>query len=182
MKKALKIFGVLVALFIVVGLLLDNKIEVSREIVIDASREQIFPLVNDLNAWPQWSPWKQLDPSIKTYIGDISKGVGASQSWNGEGGNGSLIFTDSSLEKGIVYDLMFDGDPGVYISRMQFQPEGTQTRVRWVMSGEMQPIIIGNYFALLMDTLVGDSFMLGLNNLKSVTEAAQARPVIESDE
>lgn len=170
MKTFLKIFGGFILLLVVVGLFLDNKINVSRQIEVNASPEKVHELVSDLNNWPKWSPWTTLDPTIKTTIGDKSSGVGASQSWKGESGAGKLTFTQSSLEKGIVYDLNFEGDPATYISGMTYEEKDGKTLVVWYMKGEMGPIIIGNYFAQLMDTLVGDSFQLGLDKLKEAAE------------
>ncbi len=174
MKTFLKIFGVLVLLLVVVGLFLDNNIHVKRQVTINASPEQIHPLINDLNNWPQWSPWQVLDPSIKTTIGETSSGIGAFQSWQGESGAGKLLFTSSSIEKGIAYNLNFEGDPATYLSGMSYEVNGNKTIVTWYMKGEMSPIIIGNYFALIMDTLVGDSFQLGLDQLKQVAEKQNA--------
>ncbi|MET1255289.1 SRPBCC family protein [Aliikangiella maris] len=170
MRTFLKIFGVFMLIFVIVGLILDNQVNVSREVKINAPPQKIHQLVNDLNQWPSWTPWIDMDPSIKTTVGAISQGVGASQSWVGESGSGKLTFTQSSPETGVVYDLVFDGDPTVYQAGMRYYPEGDKTRVVWYMQGEMQPIVIGNYFAQLMDTFVGESFASGLNKLKALAE------------
>ena len=170
MQTFLKIFGVIIVIFVGVGLFLDNEVHVTREIKIDASAEDIHRYVGDLNQWPEWTPWVVLDPSIKTTMGDKTTGVGASQSWTGESGGGNLTFTASSPQTGIVYDLIFDGDPAVYVSGMTYKTDGNGTIVTWYMKGEMGPIIIGNYFAQLMDSLVGDSFQLGLDKLKEQVE------------
>ncbi|TQV88365.1 SRPBCC family protein [Aliikangiella coralliicola] len=170
MKTFLKIFGGLIVIFIVVGLFLDNKINITREIEVNATPEQIHVYVGDLNKWPEWTPWAEMDPTMKTIPGDLSSGVGASQSWKGESGSGGLKFTESSPTKGIAYDMTFDGDPTVYIAGMRYKSNGNTTTVSWYMTGEMGPIIIGNYFAQLMDTLIGDSFDSGLEKLKKVVE------------
>ena len=171
MQNFLKIFGGIIVLFVGVALFLDREFEVSREITIKASPEQIHGYINNLSQWPKWSPWEILDPSVVTTIGDISSGVGASQTWNGNGGGGSLTFTQSSVSEGIAYDLIFDGDSSVFITEMRYRKNGSSTTVSWIMKGKMEPIIIGNYFAQLMDTLVGDNFFLGLSNLKKVIES-----------
>jgi hypothetical protein len=177
MQNFLKFFGGFLALFIVVGLLLDRDFEVSREITINATPQEIHGYVNDLNQWPSWSPWQILDPSVITKIGDISVGVGASQTWTGNGGGGSLTFTQSSESEGIVYDLLFDGDSSVFITEMRYQVNNDSTNVSWVMKGKMEPIIVGGYFAQIMDTLVGDNFFLGLSNLKKTVESNNSKAV-----
>jgi hypothetical protein len=170
MNKFLKWFGIILLLLAIVGLVIPNDVDVNRTIAIKATPEQIHHFVNNLEQWPKWGPWASMDPSMKTTIGEIKSGVGASQSWQGEGGNGSLIITSSSVEKGIIYDMSFEGDPGVYQAGLSYQPQGDSVRVTWYMTGEMKPIIIGNYFSLLMDSLVGGSFEQGLRSLKEIVE------------
>ena len=170
MHTFLKVFGVILTIFVVVGLILPNQVEIKREIEINASTDIIHEYVNNLDNWPKWSPWLELDPSIQTTIGDVHQGVGASQSWLGKSGGGNLTFTESSVEKGVLYDMSFDGDPTVYQAGLSYQEKGSKILVRWTMTGEMKPIIIGNYFALLMDSLVGDSFVTGLEKLKEISE------------
>lgn len=173
MQTFLKVFATFIIIFIAVGLVLDNEFEISREVTINGSPLQIHAYVSDLNQWPHWNPWEQQDPTVKISIGEISAGVGATQSWTGQSGNGSLKITQSSEVRGITYDLTFDEDPTVFVAGVHYRIEGNNTIVTWYMKGEMQPIIIGNYFAQFMDTLVGESFTLGLNNLKSVVEKGQ---------
>lgn len=171
MKTFLKVIGILIAIVVIVGLFLDNKVNVTREVIIKAQPEYIHQFVNDLNEWPKWTPWLESDPTIKTTTGAITKGVGAKQAWQGESGSGQLTYTQSSPKTGIVYTMTFDGDPTVYTAGMRYEPvsDGT-TKVIWFMEGEMKPIIIGNYFAQMMDMFVGSSFQNGLNKLKKVAE------------
>ncbi|MGX5200458.1 SRPBCC family protein [Aliikangiella sp. IMCC44632] len=170
MQTFLKVFGGLILLFIVGGLILDNNVNVTRSIEIDASPQEIHAHLNDLEQWPAWSPWHALDPSMKTTLGEITKGVGASQTWTGESGSGGLTFIQSSASEGIAYNMTFEGDSTEYVAGFRYARAGQKTQVTWYMQGKMQPIIIGNYFAQLMDALVGDSFNQGLQQLKRVVE------------
>ncbi|MEI2642415.1 MAG: hypothetical protein V9G10_08800 [Candidatus Nanopelagicales bacterium] len=43
---------------------------IERSAVIDAEPSRILPLLTDLRAWQQWSPWEGLDPELRrTYTG-----------------------------------------------------------------------------------------------------------------
>lgn len=179
MNTFLKVFGSFILLFVVIGLSLPNNINIRRSIEIDAPFYVIHSQVNDLNQWAEWSPWLTLDPSIKTTLGDIQVGVGAHQSWVGQSGAGKLTFTESSENTGIVYDMSYEGDSTMYQAGFDYQQSGNKTLVTWYMTGKMQPIIIGNYFAQIMDTLMGDSFTIGLEKLKEVSEKASSMPVGE---
>ena len=178
MNVFLKVFGLIVGLVIVGGLILPNEINVRRSVIINAPVEVIHSNLNNLKKWPLWSPWLEQDSSIKTTIGEISQGVGASQVWQGAGGSGQLTFTQSSITQGIVYDMSFDGDSTLYQVGFSYQinddlssSNSDKVTVTWTMKGEMSPIIIGNYFALLMDSLIGDSYLLGLEKLKVLSES-----------
>ncbi|MCB0360354.1 MAG: hypothetical protein KDD44_11985, partial [Bdellovibrionales bacterium] len=106
--RAIKIAIELLAVLLVIGLFLPTNFVVLRTTSIAAPTETIYPLVNDLTQWQRWEPWSEMDPSIKISRGDITQGVGATQSWVGNDGSGSLRITHSSPETGIAYDLSFD--------------------------------------------------------------------------
>ena len=128
-------------------------------------------MVGDLNEWNTWEPWKEADPSLVVTRGEKTKGVGASQSWVGDSGDGALTFTKDSPTEGIEYDLVFDGGTYVCQSAMIYDPlEDGDTEVTWRMMGDMGTPVIGGYFALMMDSMVGEMFDKGLSNLKTTVE------------
>lgn len=170
-KTAAAVLIILVVTVAVIGLFLPAKYYVERSIVIDAAPEEIHEYVGDLKKWDAWAPWKEDDPSIVVTLGQKTWGAGASQSWVGENGTGALTITGSSPERGIEYDLLFDGGTYECKSSMRYDrmPDG-DTKVTWAMSGDMGKSLTSGYFALLMDTMVGSMFEKGLSNLKSVVE------------
>ena len=174
MKSAIKtlliIIFILIVAFVVVGLFLPTNYLVSRSIMIDAPASEIHTNINNLEKWPSWSPWIEDDPTLKVTIGDISSGVGASQSWVGKDGGGSLVFTSSDPNKGVNYDLEFDQGQYKCKSNFIYVPKEGGTEVIWEMSGNMDIPVIGGYFASTMDTFVGKYFEKGLVNLKNVVE------------
>ena len=175
MKKLLKVLLIVVAVivfvFVFVGLFLPTEYEVKRDVRIQAPIAVIHPYVNDLEKWPAWEPWREADPTIKITLGDITQGVGASQSWTGDSGSGELTFTKSDPETGIAYDLTFDE---VYECQSQVtyrsETDGS-THVEWTMTGDTGTPIIGGYFAMLMDSMVGPMFDSGLKKLKAAVES-----------
>jgi uncharacterized membrane protein len=170
-KTAAVILVILVLTVAVIGLFLPARYSVERSIEINASPEEIHEYVGDLKKWDDWAPWKEDDPSIVVTLGEKTSGVGASQSWVGESGTGALTITESSPDEGIGYDLLFDGGTYECIGSMKYDrlPDG-DTKVTWVMSGDMGKSLASGYFALLMDTMVGNMFERGLKNLKRVAE------------
>src|SRR5262245_14663703 len=101
MKKVLIGLLVIVLLLALAGLVLPNDYNFSRSVTINATPAQVHALVGDLARWPDWAPWYDEDPTIKTTMGAKTTGVGASQSWTAESGDGKLILTRCDAEQGI---------------------------------------------------------------------------------
>jgi hypothetical protein len=165
------ILAVLIVLFVLVGLTLPKDYNVERSVVIQAEPAVIHTLVGDLNAWEQWTPWVEADPTIKTTFGDKTTGVGASQTWTGDSGSGRLTFTQCSPDTGVLYDMSFEEGKYVSIGALDYKVVGGGTEVTWRMAGEMGGNPISRYFAAMMDAMVGPMFEKGLDKLKSASEA-----------
>jgi len=153
-----------------IGIFLPKEFSVKRSISINATTDTIHQYVGNLDNWEQWTPWKQDDPSIVVFKGIKSQGVGATQSWKGDSGEGKLEVTESDPDKGIVYDLYFDGGEQKSVSSMLYSKEGNNTLVTWSMTGSMDIPVLGGYFSMMMDGMIGKMFDRGLSRLKSVSE------------
>lgn len=170
MKILRVVFWVLIALF-VVGIFMPQDYKIERSIEISSSLGKSFELSNNLKQWPKWSPWVSMDPSVKVTIGDITKGVGATQTWTDDNGGGRLEFIESVENKRITYHLWFGDAQSPATSHMTFeQVTANKIKVYWTIEGDMQMPVVGFLFAMLMDTLVGPAFDLGLENLKRESE------------
>ncbi|MBT8124719.1 MAG: SRPBCC family protein [Gammaproteobacteria bacterium] len=143
----------------------------SRTETISSTAAHIHEYVGDLNKWQTWTAWKGEDPEIAITIGERTTGIGASQSWTDKHGGGSLTFTSWSPEKGIEYDLFFQGGKYKSKSAIKYDTSSqTRTRVHWTLEGDMSMPIIGGYFALFMNYSIGKMFQDGLNQLKTIVE------------
>lgn len=161
---------VLVIAVVVIGLLLPNEYEVERSITIDAPPEVVFKYLNDLEEWEHWEPFTEMDPSIVTTIGEPSSGKGATQSWTGDSGNGSLTFTMADVERGIAYDLALEGyDPST--SEMTYEVVDGKTVLTWSMAGKIGVPVLGGYLAASIDSMVGSMYEDGLSNIQKIAEA-----------
>ncbi len=172
-RLAMGLAGV-ATLGVVVGLILPTEFTVKRSIVIDGGPEGIHEYVGELRKWDLWAPWKEDDPTFVVTFGDKTSGIGASQSWVGADGDGSLEFTASSPRRGIEYDLFFEGGTYKCRSAMRFHPTDESTAVTWIMKGDMSWPIVGGYFAVMLDSAVGPMFERGLAKLKKTVEANTA--------
>jgi len=171
LKKFTITLGSLFLITLIMGFVLPSEYEINRSIVIDRPPELVHPFVDDLNKWPLWMPWQKADPNAKIVIGEKFSGVGASQSWEGKDGRGELVFTRSSVDYGVDYDMGFQGDATKTKNSIIYQNLDGKTQVNWIMQGNMPIPVIGAYVALIMDKIAGPMFDTGLKSLKTLVEA-----------
>jgi len=171
MKKFILFIIFLILILGLIGYFLPTNFSVSKTKNISSSSAHIHKYVGDLNQWQLWTAWNGEDPEIEITINERTTGIGASQSWTDKHGGGSLTFTSWSPEKGIGYDLFFQGGKYKSKSAIQYDTSSqTRTRVHWTLEGDMNMPIIGGYFALYMKYSIGKMFEDGLNRLKSIVE------------
>jgi hypothetical protein len=173
-KKILLTFLALILVLVLVGLFLPERYRCTRSVVIRAPAEKIHLLISDLKAWPEWEPFSEGNPDMKVMLGETTSGVGASQSWDGTADKGRLTITKSDPSTGIEYDLVFvNGSNEAHAKswmRMK-QVTDTSTEIDWGIEGKMNMPVIGGYFALAADWLMGPMFERGLEKLKAKAEA-----------
>ena len=160
---------------------LPGQVHVERSIEIKCAPEAVFPLVNNLKNWDQWSPWHKKDSMmVKTY-GATYEGKGATYSWQSnhkDVGNGHIDFTEVIPNQYIKLNMYFmdSGEPA--FSEYKFEKTPTGTKIIWSMDADMSsPFAIGKYFGLMMDKMVGPDFEKGLNALKKIGESSPAEIV-----
>jgi len=169
-KKITLILAGIFLSVIVLGLTLPSSYEISRSVTIDSPVDDVHAYLNNIEQWPRWAPWHNTENEVSIRRGKISTGVGASQTWSGEGGTGSLEITQSSLQSGIEYVLHFGKEEQDTVGNFKYQPNGEQTIVTWTMTGEMSMPIIGPYAVLIMDSMAGPTLLTGLDKLKAAVE------------
>ncbi len=146
---------------------------VSRSLVISAPPENIFPMINDLQAMNRWNPFVKTDPAIRLSYSGPESGKGAASDWDGnaKAGKGRVEIAESSPFTSVVMSLHMM-KPMKTTNRIDFtlEPLGAATRVTWAMSGPN--LFIGKLMGLFvnMDAMVGGQFEKGLADLKAMAE------------
>lgn len=147
---------------------------VSRSAVIPAPASKIFPLVNNLKKWDDWSPWAKLDPNAKSTFEGPESGVGAIFKWSGndEIGEGAMAIVESAPDDRLKLRLDF-AKPFASTSDVDFsfKPEGEATRVTWTMTGERPFLARAMCILFNADKMVGDMYEKGLANLVKLATA-----------
>ncbi len=162
------ILVVLVGLF---SFTLPSAAHIERSITIQKPTSTIFPYLNNLKKFNEWSPWSKLDPETVYTFSGPTEGVGARVEWKSEQksvGEGSQEIVESRLNELVKTDLLFgNGTP----SKAQFYLDGTatETKVTWAFDAHFDGIL-ERYFGLMMDKWVGGAYEEGLQNLKQLVE------------
>jgi len=155
-----------------------------RETTVPTTPERILPLIADLRAWREWSPWEDVDPELDRAYSGAEEGVGAEYHWKGnrKAGEGHMTVT------GVDAGTPGSDDPRTVDIRIDFlkpfrstnqvvftltpQDEGAATHVRWRMDGP-RPLIM-RLLSVLMnpEKLVGPDLEKGLRRLSERATAA----------
>jgi hypothetical protein len=179
------LFGVsaLIAASLVVVWLQPDDYRLTRQTTIAASAAEIFPYVNDLRRWDDWSPWAKLDLNAKVSFEGPPAGPGAMFHWSGNDkvGAGTMTITDSKANERVRTraDFMkpFEGtsDSEFIFSSRGIQNQGNQTEgkltnVIWTMTGRHNFIGKAICLVMSMEATLGPDFEKGLMQLKQVAE------------
>lgn len=153
-----------------IGFLLPDRFRVERSAVLKAPPARVWAEVSDLGRWRSWNPWQGQDPAMKMSYSPQTHGVGAWQQWQSERmGNGRLEITRADSTGGVLaYTMQFD-DWSPSTGEISLAPEGSATRVTWVMAGPAESPM-SRWFGLLSDRMVGPDFEQGLLNLQRLVE------------
>lgn len=172
LRKSFLVLVGLVVVLVGVGLLLPRQVEVERSIVIAAEADEIFPYINSLEKFNEWSPWGDYDPDTVYTFSGPDTGTGARVDWTSDHanvGDGSQEIIASVENKSVKTELDFGMD-GVATAVFLLNRVETGTEVTWGFTTEMGMNPIGRYFGLMMDKWVGGDYEKGLAALKVLVE------------
>jgi uncharacterized protein YndB with AHSA1/START domain len=172
--KGLVVFLVgVVLLFVVVGLFLPQQAHVERSITTTASPATVFGLVDGFRRFNEWSPWARIDPATKYTFSGPDTGVGARMEWSSahpDVGSGSQEVIAVEPGRRVTNRLDFGMDNPT-TSTILLEPQGTGTRVTWSLDSDFSGSLIGRYFGLALDRMVGPDYEKGLAQLQGVAES-----------
>lgn len=169
----LGVFAVLLGVLAAIATTKPDQMVLTRSIQVNAPAEQVFPLINDLHNWSQWSPWEKLDPDLKRVYSGEQMGERARYSWTGndEVGQGEMTITESIPPTKVVIDLHFIAPfEASNVTEFTLNPQGNQTEVAWTMRGPSPFVMRMMSVFVNFDAMVGKDFEAGLAALKAAAE------------
>jgi uncharacterized protein YndB with AHSA1/START domain len=148
-----------------------------RSTMIDATPEQIWPLVVDLKQHSAWSPFEK-DPNMKRTLSGAASGPGQVYEWSGnrEVGSGKLEIVGATAATRLDMKLhMYKPMKALNDVAFILTPKAGGTEFVWSMAGP-QPYM-GKLFSTFVDCekMCGSMFEEGLGKLKALAETPTLR-------
>lgn len=164
----------LIALLVLFAALKPNEFRVARSRTIAASPSALFPRINDLHRFQDWSPYRERDPQAINEFTGPPAGPGAKFRWSGNNnvGEGSMTIKETVPDRLVRVDLEFVRPfKGQNVVDFTLEPSGRETNVTWAMTGQyvLASKIVGLF--INMDRMIGGDFEQGLAKLKTLAEA-----------
>lgn len=156
---------------------LPRHVIVQRSVAVNAPESDIFPYLNDLRRFNEWSPWAARDPETRFEYSGQPQGVGARMQWRSdhpELGEGEQEIVESEPGKRVRVALDF-ADRGAASAHYELRPAGAGTSVTWRLSADVGNNPVSRWMGLLFDRSVGKDFEQGLARLKELVETDAAR-------
>ena len=153
-----------------IGLLLPSAWHAERSVVIRAPMPAIFPYLNSLRQWREWTVWYQKYPDSQTEYSGPEAGVGATSRWSGEDGRSVVKIMQSERYRLVVYTSLLNGGAYRADGALMLAPEGEATRVTWRAAGEVGRDPVNRYLAQWLGFRIGGEFADSLELLKQKLE------------
>jgi hypothetical protein len=176
LKRILIATVVLVLLLFAMGFLLPSAWQVERSVVIRAPANSIFPYLNSLKQWREWTVWAQQHPDIKVEYSGPDTGVGATSRWSEEGVRAVMKIMQSEQNRSVTYLQLFNAGEFRTDGALILVPEGEGTRVVWQAASEVGRSPVSRYYALLLGRRAAADFDDSLMLLKHKLEAKPSDP------
>jgi hypothetical protein len=167
-------FLTLIGAIVIGGMVLRDTRVVSGTVAIAAPESVVYGLLADLKSgWTQWSPLMTArDAGIALEYGVATSGQGATVTWNGKTGQGSITLTECVPLHSLSYQTTLGLGGMVAAGTIDLRREDSRTIVGWKDELSVGSNPIWRWLALAMDTIRRNNINQGLAALKQVSEGA----------
>ena len=167
------LIAAIVAFFAFIGAMLPRGYDFAADIEIAAPASEIFPKINSLPVWQDWS--MQWNPDVieglEIQYNQPTKGKGAAQTWTDSRGDGKLWITASSLDQSVDYKMIFANFPEMESQFLLESSGEDKTKVTWSSKGSLPSGPFYGYFGSFFSTHMKSEYDKSLGKLKEIVEA-----------
>lgn len=156
----------------IIGLALPPTFKVTRTMRINNSAAGIYPYLNTIERWPEWTILnKSKDATILYSFSGPERGIGGAMTFDGEKlGNGKIIITDSERDHSLNFELKLNEEQVTFHGVIFLEPKSSGTDVTITMEGDVGFHLVNRYVILMMDQVIGPILDENLQNLQSLSE------------
>ncbi|MFZ0396804.1 MAG: SRPBCC family protein, partial [Methyloceanibacter sp.] len=163
--------GALAVILLGVAFVLPQDVTIARSVVINAPESAVFPYLNNMHSFADWSPWAGRDPQLTVAYSGPEQGKGAKVEWTSSKpsvGTGSMEIVESSPNRHIDLAVNFNGLDGT--SYYEVVPSGSGSKVTWGFGYKSGTSPLKRWKGLLLDRYVGAEYRDALAKLKDKIE------------
>jgi hypothetical protein len=179
MKKLLKRIGlglgVLLGLFLLIGILMPRRFEVTKEIVVSRPVTEVYNYLKFLKNQEVYGVWYNMDPNMeRSYEGSDGQ-IGFKMSWASnkkEVGKGSqaitALYENQRIETLLQFEEPFSSTSNSFLETELLAPG--QTKIRWGMTGDF-PYPMNVFLPFMnLEEAIGKDLEVGLRAVKGILE------------
>ncbi len=174
--KILALVGILILCLVVYAALKEPAMNISRDMVIAATPERLFPYLNNSKKMNDWMPWQDSDPNCKMQYSGPEEGVQSKSFWESTGkmGTGSSTIIESVPNKSVKSQLVYTKPMEMsQFAEISLTPVAGGTQVTWSVDGHNNFLfrLVGIFISV--DKMIGGEFEKGLSKLKNQVESTK---------
>lgn len=156
----------------IIGLALPPTFKVTRTLRISNSAAGIYPYLNTIDRWPEWTIInKSKDATILYSFSGPERGIGGAMTFDGEKlGNGKITITDSERDHSLNFELKLNEEQVTIHGVILLDPKSSGTDVSITMEGDVGLHLVNRYIILMMDQVIGPILDENLQNLQTLSE------------
>lgn len=168
--RLLGVIAVFVLIVLLIGTLIPRDYDASTHVVIKAPPEVIFPELNTIKRWSNWSMWSEhVTEGLTVSYDGPAAGVGSIQKWVEPRGTGVLEITESVLNEKVEFVSEFSNFPAME-NIIRLSPQSNGTKVTWQSTGSLPSGPFYGWFGMTINDSLEMEFRKALNKLKVQSE------------
>lgn len=180
MKSAIQFFiviSILLLAFIFSGYFIAPEFKVAHSVEAQATSQNIYPYLSNLNSWELWTNWNNgTDSTVSLQVGKSETDNKPILIVDGEQTSKKEIrITASDPLQGISYTMLIDGIFELS-GRIRTTPSSSnpkQTRIEWIAEGDMGYNPLFRYFKRFLEKWIKEDFKNSLEQLQRLSETKQ---------
>ena len=175
-RKSVYLLGLSIVGFLVYVGFIPETCTISRETLIKANPEKLFPYINNSKKMNDWMPWQDSDPQVKMQYSGPEEGIGAKSSWESPGkmGVGNAVVVESHPNASVKTQLTYTKPMEMsQLAEFTLTPTEGGTKVKWSVEAHNGYLLRLIGLIMNFEKAVGSEFEKGLAKLKMQVERSE---------